>query len=87
MYRHPRDFLGGLILLPGRDRRLDRLALALEMTYVDLHARALTKAGWSLGFSSYVDRDGRKMVVADAHKGRSCGWSCMRNVWRLRCSN
>jgi hypothetical protein len=38
------------------------------MKYVDIHTRALAKACWSYGFTSYVDRDGRKMIVADAHK-------------------
>lgn len=38
------------------------------MTYADIHARDLANAGWSYGFTSYRTRDGRKMVVADAHK-------------------
>lgn len=38
------------------------------MTYADIHARDLGKAGWSHGFTSYFTRAGRKMVVADAHK-------------------
>jgi hypothetical protein len=38
------------------------------MTYADIHADTLARAGWSYGFTSYVDRDGRKMIVADAHK-------------------
>jgi hypothetical protein len=38
------------------------------MTYADIHAEALARAGWSHGFTTYVDREGRKIVVADAHK-------------------
>jgi hypothetical protein len=39
-----------------------------EMTCADIHAEALARAGWSFSFTSYVNGDGRKMIVADAHK-------------------
>jgi hypothetical protein len=32
-----------------------------------MHARDLAPAGWSRGFTSCFTRDGRKMIVADAH--------------------
>lgn len=38
------------------------------MTYADIHARDLARAGWSYGFTSHLTRDGRRMVAADAHK-------------------
>jgi hypothetical protein len=39
-----------------------------EMTYAEIHAKALARAGWSYGFTSYLQRDGCKTVVADAHR-------------------
>ena len=38
------------------------------MTYADIHARSLAQAGWSYGFTSYVNGDGRRMIVAHAHR-------------------
>jgi hypothetical protein len=38
------------------------------VTYADIHAEALAGAGWGYGFTAYVNGNGWKMIVADAHK-------------------
>ena len=39
------------------------------MKYWEIIADNLKKAGWSLGYVSAVDREGRTMWIADAHRG------------------
>jgi hypothetical protein len=38
------------------------------MKYWEIIADSLKKRGWSLGWVSTVDRDGRTIFVADAHR-------------------
>ena len=38
------------------------------MKYWEIIADKLSKAGWSLGWVSAVDSEGRTMFVADAHR-------------------
>jgi hypothetical protein len=38
------------------------------MKYWEIIADNLRKAGWSLGWASAVDRDGRTVWIADAHR-------------------
>jgi hypothetical protein len=37
--------------------------------YWEVIADKLSKAGWSLGWVSAVDREGRTIWIADAHRG------------------
>ena len=39
------------------------------MTYWEIIAYNLSKAGWSWGCVSAVDSDGRAIFIADAHRG------------------
>ena len=39
------------------------------MKYWELIADNLHKAGWSYGYVSAVDREGRTISIADAHRG------------------
>jgi hypothetical protein len=39
------------------------------MTYSEILADNLSKAGWSLGWVSAVDSEGRTIWIADAHRG------------------
>jgi hypothetical protein len=39
------------------------------MKYWEIIADNLSKAGWSWGCVATVDRDGRTIFVADAHRG------------------
>ena len=39
------------------------------MKYWELVADKLSKAGWSLGWVSAVDSEGRTIFVVDAHRG------------------
>jgi hypothetical protein len=38
------------------------------MKYWEIIARNLKKRGWSLGYVSAVDREGRTIWIADAHR-------------------
>jgi hypothetical protein len=38
------------------------------MKYGEIIANNLKKAGWSLGYVSAVDREGRTIWIADAHR-------------------
>jgi hypothetical protein len=38
------------------------------MKYGEIIADSLSKAGWSWGYVSAVDRDGRTIWIADAHR-------------------
>jgi hypothetical protein len=40
-----------------------------EMKYWETIANRLMKAGWSLGYVSAVDSEGRTIWIADAHRG------------------
>jgi hypothetical protein len=40
-----------------------------RVKYWEIIAGNLSKAGWSWGCVSTVDRDGRTIFVADAHRG------------------
>ena len=40
-----------------------------RVKYWEVVADNLKKAGWSLGYVSAVDREGRTMWIADAHRG------------------
>ena len=39
------------------------------MKYWEIIADNLSKAGWSLGYVSAVDSEGRTIWIADAHRG------------------
>ena len=39
------------------------------MKYWEIIANNLSKAGWSLGWVSAVNREGRTIWIADAHRG------------------
>ena len=39
------------------------------MKYWEIIASNLKKAGWSLGWVSAIDREGRTIWIADAHRG------------------
>jgi hypothetical protein len=39
------------------------------MKYWEIIADNLSKAGWSLGWVSALDREGRTIWIADAHRG------------------
>ena len=39
------------------------------MKYWEIIADSLKKAGWSLGWVSAIDREGRTIWIADAHRG------------------
>jgi len=39
-----------------------------EMRYWEMIADNLSKAGWSLGWVSAIDSDGRTIWIADAHR-------------------
>ena len=39
------------------------------MKYWEIIADNLSKAGWSLGWASAVDSEGRTIWIADAHRG------------------
>ncbi len=39
------------------------------MKYWEIIADNLKKAGWSLGYVSALDREGRTIWIADAHRG------------------
>jgi hypothetical protein len=39
------------------------------MKYWELIANKLSKAGWSVGWVSALDREGRTIWIADAHRG------------------
>jgi hypothetical protein len=39
------------------------------MKYWELIADNLSKAGWSYGYISALDREGRTIWIADAHRG------------------
>jgi hypothetical protein len=39
------------------------------MKYWEVIADNLSKAGWSLGYVSVVDREGQTIWIADAHRG------------------
>jgi hypothetical protein len=41
----------------------------LPVKYWELVADNLSKAGWSWGYVAAVDREGRTIFVADAHRG------------------
>lgn len=41
----------------------------IAMKYWEIVADNLSKAGWSWGCVATVDRDGRRIFVADAHRG------------------
>jgi hypothetical protein len=41
----------------------------LRVQYWEISADNLRKAGWSLGWVSAVDREGRTIWIADAHRG------------------
>jgi hypothetical protein len=41
----------------------------LSVKYWELVANKLTKAGWSLGWVSAIDSEGRTTWIADAHRG------------------
>ena len=47
------------------------------MKYWEIIARNLKKRGWSLGYVSAIDSNGRTIFVADAHRG-----DCQRFVVR-----
>jgi hypothetical protein len=50
--------------------RSNHRKIAMErMKYWELVADKLSKAGWSLGWVSAVDSEGRTIFVADAHRG------------------
>ncbi len=48
------------------------------MKYWEIIADKLSKAGWSLGWVSAVDSEGRTMFVADAHRGQRKAFRCAR---------
>ena len=41
----------------------------MPIKYWEIIADKLSKAGWSLGWVSAVDSEGRTIFVADAHRG------------------
>ena len=41
----------------------------LSVKYWEIIADNLSKAGWSLGWVSAVNREGRTIWIADAHRG------------------
>jgi hypothetical protein len=48
------------------------------MKYWEIIADNLKKAGWSLGYVSAIDSEGRKIWIADAHIATESVSSCVR---------
>jgi hypothetical protein len=46
--------------------------------YWEIIANNLSKAGWSWGYVSAADSNGRTIFVADAHRGDGHASLCMR---------
>ena len=42
------------------------------MKYWEIIADNLSKAGWSWGWVSAIDSNGRTIWIADAHRGNGC---------------
>jgi hypothetical protein len=54
------------------------LAVLSWKTAWDIIADNLSKAGWSLGYVSAIDFNGRTIWIADAHRGVESGSLCVR---------
>jgi hypothetical protein len=50
-------------------RKTDRFLSFRRVKYWEIIADNLSKAGWSCGYVSAIDSDGRTIFVADAHRG------------------
>jgi hypothetical protein len=68
---------------PLRKTRRDVRRLQM-MKYWEIIADNLKKRGWSLGYVSAVDSEGRTIWIADAHRGAESGSLCGRMKYRLR---
>jgi hypothetical protein len=50
-------------------RKTGRFLSFRRVKYWEIIADNLSKAGWSCGYVSAIDSDGRTIFVADAHRG------------------
>ena len=56
--------------------RTNEAECALGMKYWEIIADNLKKAGWSLGYVSAVDCQGRTIWIVDAHRGDGKAFCC-----------
>jgi hypothetical protein len=49
--------------------RFLRISFARRVKYWEIIADRLSKAGWSLGWVSAIDSEGRTIRIVDAHRG------------------
>ena len=49
-------------------RQIPQLTLPIALKYWEIIADNLNKAGWSLGWVSAVDSEGRTIWIVDAHR-------------------
>ena len=56
--------------------RFLRISFARRVKYWEIIADRLSKAGWSLGWLSAIDSEGRTIRIVDAHRGAEGVLSC-----------